>query len=753
MILTKSQSDTVNKLFNIYVDVLNNKNHNKIVNFKAPTGSGKTFISSELISRIFEYNSTYLYNAKTVIIVATVSNAELPKQFTKKLNSYKKYHLYNKYDIEYISSPSSSNSAKSSENDVYFKLDNNVKEKVFVFGTSSFGKKKVFTDRGILDNFLTDIKNKGYKLIYIRDEAHIGGKTDADKSVRFDEKMTNNSDFVIKMTATVKDYSNLVELKVGDLNSDGQYLLKSPPITPKFYKESIDNDDEIIDKAIEDFQKIKKDYANLNDCFIRPAMLVQVDNDSKKNKEKHNSFLKGMELLESKFKKAGLVYLKYLDGEPYISSQVGENTLSYASKNDSLIDVIIFKVGPATGWDIPRACMLLQLRSVSSENLNIQTIGRIMRNPYPNLEQNDVCKKCYLYSSYQLPSREIISYKIKDKFIDEKLYVGEIDRNFKDHETNRNNYQKDVIKWLKSNEFKSIIDDFDINNDIVYTHEKLGDTDRIYKIPNYVSLLIYNYKKWREYNENKSGLIISSFDTVIMKLAKSYKYDLEILKYIFLKNISHIKDLFAKHWKWVKNRDAYIIKKDGLIKPHYYLWKDSKKEPKFFNFKEIENYGYVQITNDNSEKYIQYLDSGPELEFYKKLKEELFNKNSKNPEIRFFAKMPTLGSQIYFEYYSNVTQTIAKSYMDYALVIDNKTYMIEVKSADEDYNPEKTTELDIGYEKYMQKLDMLGDEKLILILYQYNKKTASHYFNYWDSDRKKWCRGHSAKETFNKLFF
>jgi type III restriction enzyme len=66
------------------------------------------------------------------------------------------------------------------------------------------------------------------------------------------------------------------------------------------------------------------------------------------------------------------------------------------SKNNSLYDCIIFKVAIATGWNIPRACMIIQLRSLTSQKLKIQTLGRIKRNPLKTLNKNENAMKYYV---------------------------------------------------------------------------------------------------------------------------------------------------------------------------------------------------------------------------------------------------------------------------------------------------------------------------------------------------------------------
>ncbi len=53
----------------------------------------------------------------------------------------------------------------------------------------------------------------------------------------------------------------------------------------------------------------------------------------------------------------------------------------YAKSKGSTIDIIIFKMVITEGWDIPRACMLYQMRPTQSDQLDEQVVGRVRRNP------------------------------------------------------------------------------------------------------------------------------------------------------------------------------------------------------------------------------------------------------------------------------------------------------------------------------------------------------------------------------------
>ncbi|UWV80618.1 hypothetical protein NW069_00040 [Mycoplasmopsis cynos] len=203
--------------------------------------------------------------------------------------------------------------------------------------------------------------------------------------------MQNSAHFIVKMTATPKTDRDLIELTENELLNDRVQLLKNK----KYYNKNIEDgsllDNEVIlQKACEEFKIIKEKYNdNINEpglVGINPAMLIQVDNDSS-DKEKSLIFDQNIDLIIKTLEKNNLSWVKYFDQNNKDSNlrHKANYSLRDISKDSSPVDVIIFKVGPATGWNIPRARMLVQLRHISSSNLSIQTIGRIKRNPFLGL--------------------------------------------------------------------------------------------------------------------------------------------------------------------------------------------------------------------------------------------------------------------------------------------------------------------------------------------------------------------------------
>ena len=59
---------------------------------------------------------------------------------------------------------------------------------------------------------------------------------------------------------------------------------------------------------------------------------------------------------------------------------------------------LLFKQAIATGWDCPRAKILVKLREGGTERFNIQTVGRIRRMPERTHYNCDLIDNCYLYT-------------------------------------------------------------------------------------------------------------------------------------------------------------------------------------------------------------------------------------------------------------------------------------------------------------------------------------------------------------------
>ena len=68
------------------------------------------------------------------------------------------------------------------------------------------------------------------------------------------------------------------------------------------------------------------------------------------------------------------------------------------TQNDGIPVFLLMKQAISTGWDCPRAKILVKLRENMSESFEIQTIGRIRRMPEAVHYEDDLLDFCYVYT-------------------------------------------------------------------------------------------------------------------------------------------------------------------------------------------------------------------------------------------------------------------------------------------------------------------------------------------------------------------
>lgn len=139
---------------------------------------------------------------------------------------------------------------------------------------------------------------------------------------------------------------------------------------------------ELADKKRQQIQKIYKDMG----LKIRPLVLIQFPNGSEEWIKRVKDALSDMGYPES----SGLVTSWFSGDHPDNPEEI--------KKLDGQYAFILFKQAIATGWDCPRAKILIKLREGGTERFNIQTVGRIRRMPERMHYDLDVLDNCYLYT-------------------------------------------------------------------------------------------------------------------------------------------------------------------------------------------------------------------------------------------------------------------------------------------------------------------------------------------------------------------
>lgn len=327
----------------------------KEITFRAPTGSGKTYMMADFMNRVLRENKNIIF------LVSSLSKGGLAKQ------NYEKFLEYNNKGMFQYLEPYLITSEISGEEELYIPTESNV----YVLPRDLYKNNSRLKAGGLL-NFLqtmtSGFKGKNKQIYVIKDECHVATKNLDELSNRYFTK-------VINFSATPKlNRNQYPDVEITDEEAVNAKLIKHVEMGAE---------EDTVEMAINKFEQIKKDYRNL--IGVNPCLIIQISNKDKAEEEWKNNILPVLNKTEHQ----DLKWMVIVDKSTSLcdTNDIVKKTLSidkwkdYAKSNLSTIDIIVFKMVISEGWDIPRACMLYQVRDTQSKQLDEQVMGRVRRNP------------------------------------------------------------------------------------------------------------------------------------------------------------------------------------------------------------------------------------------------------------------------------------------------------------------------------------------------------------------------------------
>ena len=347
---------------------------------KVPTAGGKTFIAVNALHTIFSaYGSA---KPKAVIwlvpwsnllqqTVNTLSNPEHP--YRQKLNSLfnNRVEVYQKADLL----------QGSNFNPTV------VKDQLSIF-VMSFASlrannkedRKVFQENGQLEAFVSQYKNSEHILSGVDDTALINvlrflnpvlvvdESHNAESDLSVDMLKNLNPSFILDLTATPKDNSNIVSL-VPAIELKKEHMVKLPVIVYNNHDKT-----EVINNALHLQRKLeilaKKQEAE-GGKYIRPIVLFQAQ---PKTKDDNTTF----EVLKKQLLDLGIAESHIKIKTANIDELKGIDLMSKECEVRYIITINALK----EGWDCPFAYILASLADKSSSVDVEQILGRVLRQPY-----------------------------------------------------------------------------------------------------------------------------------------------------------------------------------------------------------------------------------------------------------------------------------------------------------------------------------------------------------------------------------
>jgi len=671
--------------------------NNDEFNFQSPTGSGKTFIIADIIDKYLE--NEILNSKPTTFLFIAPSIGKLDYQGYEKITKYLKDQWVSGFSTNHIGTKDKVIKGCYLDNIDYFKKNN-----VYFIGWSLFGKNtkimNIESERNDLHKVISNTKMKGINIVLIIDEAHreVNTPNIAEMKKIVMESLKPIKTIKISATLDIKpDYKISIEDVIEECSIKKMVEIHGESSSLNFDKYT-DENERLILSAIEKQNKIKKEYYKKN-IEIKPLLTIQIPNKIilDKHIDTEDNLLKKIEkLLNKKGYKKDFNYVLWLDGN---KTKKSKNEIV---SSNSPIEILIFKQAIAIGWDIPRANMLVRIRETKKDSFNIQTLGRIMRNPFFKFYNNPYIDHAFVFTKDE-------NYK---NFIKKEIFYIDKEDNFKLERSERS-----INKIIKLN--KLIINDENMNQkemtDIItekiinmkefkkylkFEHKKQSDPDSkhssqdIFQENEYKTVDKLNENTRLQQKLNFDGDNVTLFDLYVKyKTIISNNYLIQqIMDQISLK----IKNIKIKQFYWatyynfnasifslnsqnysireIINKEIYNYQKDKSQTniEEYILPIQYKTSSKYFDVTKWDNYN----TFNASLKIGKPPFSENEREFCKDIKNILIYENE---QIHLF-RNGTGKQDFYINYFNNISK-ISKFFPDFILINENtkKIIIIEVK--------------------------------------------------------------------------
>ena len=375
--------------------------------FKSPTGSGKTLTIAHFIRGL---NHLPQWKIDKAFIWITFSD-DLAMQSKDKFKDYFENNLENG-----LLTVNDINRGKLYENDIFFLnwqkvvQDNATTRKLKLRKPKDERFKK--ENGSYFEDVVAETKKTGREIILFVDETP-NSKTELTKDIKdlIDPKV------IVHITATPEkeDVADAAMLggfisvdreKVIDEGLIKEKILVQTEEDLKKYKGK-DLDEILLTLGMEKRQELASELKALGKD-INPLMLIQLPNDDR-------------ELIAKGDKTKEEIVSQFLATKGIKNRQIAKwfdnkkENLDFIADNDNKVDYMLFKQAAGTGWDCPRASVLVMFREIKKETFYTQTVGRILRMAEPQAKEdyknNPNLRIGYLYTNYKRSQVELPDLK------------------------------------------------------------------------------------------------------------------------------------------------------------------------------------------------------------------------------------------------------------------------------------------------------------------------------------------------------
>ncbi len=231
-----------------------------------------------------------------------------------------------------------------------------------------------------VDDLILSLREQGYRIGVVVDEAHHTFRGENQAAQFFRQVL--RPEYTILVTATPDDkdledlktrmqVSNIHKVSVSRADAvggkDEEGLIKRAVKAVAWRVQ--EGSDALVDfeaTALRDatkLHKLLKDELKCCGVNLTPLMLVQVDSSDR-----------SVEKTREKLKELG-----FTDAQIATHTSAEPDPALLALANDERVEVLVFKMAVALGFDAPRAWTLVSMRATRDEDFGVQLVGRILR--------------------------------------------------------------------------------------------------------------------------------------------------------------------------------------------------------------------------------------------------------------------------------------------------------------------------------------------------------------------------------------
>lgn len=405
------QQDAVDRLVSAMRRNLARKTGHSVV-FQAPTGSGKTVMVQEAIRRLLENTPA---NPGTCVLWLSIGDlSEQSKASFERNASGGRLSFLSLEDVP-------ANGKILEDGDILFL---NWEALNRVDGATGEWKVTAMRDNeGSLNvpSYLEATHAAGRDVILVVDECHRQLNTPKTQAL-IREYFKPALQLEVSATPDTEKAAERVEVERAEVVRDG--MIKTCVAVNEGLEDFTDGGEEATDAAILAAALAKRDALEAafakTGATVRPLVLVQLPNEGKSLTEQDQTKMGRVKgLLATRYGVSAengklAVWLSGDKDKINLATEISGKRVRLEDPN-SPVDVLIFKQAAATGWDCPRAHILVMFRTIKSLTFEMQTIGRILRMPEQKHYGDDALDRGYIYTDYR--SSEVAVGKTAKRYV------------------------------------------------------------------------------------------------------------------------------------------------------------------------------------------------------------------------------------------------------------------------------------------------------------------------------------------------